>query len=369
MSATGEDELREMRASVRGFLARAADEPAVRSQMATDIGFDPAAWRQLVDQVGVTGILIPERFGGVGLSFRELAVVLEEAGRSVTGLPILSAAVVAPIVLRQCGNEEAQAEFLPRMAAGVRATLAVSESGTNWPTGQQRTTAAPDGSRWRLTGRKQFVLDGHTAELVLVVAETEAGPSLFAVEDFTAVRRMPEPTLDQTRRLSTIEFDAATARLVSADDGVADGLARTEQLVDLALVADSIGVGARVLDMAVGYAKTRYQFGRPIGSFQAIKHRCAEMLLSFELARSVYAHAVHCADADLDELPLAVAVAKAYCGDAVYALARDNIQVHGGIGVTWEHTAHLYFKRAKTNQLLFGDPAEQRELVASALGI
>jgi alkylation response protein AidB-like acyl-CoA dehydrogenase len=367
--AIASDELREMRATVRAFLGRYADEAAVRSQMLTVSGFDPAAWRQFADQLGATGILIPETLDGAGLSFRELAVVLEELGSSVAGLPFLSAAVAAPLALLHCGTPEAQADYLPRIAAGARAALAASESDADWPASPQQTRAAPEDGHWRVTGRKVFVLDGHTAELLLVTAETDAGPSLFAVEDFAGVRRWREAALDQTRPIASIDFDSARARLVSVDGGVKDGLARTRELIDLALVAESIGLGTRVLEMAVNYAKTRFQFGRPIGSFQVIKHRCAEMLLTLELAKSVYGYALDCVDANSAELPLAAAMAKAYCVDAAYELTRHNIQIHGGIGVTWEHPAHLYFKRAKVNQLLFGDSARQREAVAAALGI
>ncbi len=214
------------------------------------------------------------------------------------------------------------------------------------------------------------MLDGHTADLLIVAARTAAGVSLFAVEaNANGVERTALSTMDQTRKQAKITFTDAPATLIGTDGA---GWAVIETVLDLAavaLAAEQVGGAQKVLDMSVEYAKERIQFGRPIGSFQAIKHKCADMLLEVESAKSAAYYAGWCASEMNDELPSVASLAKAYCSEAYFHCAAENIQIHGGIGFTWEHPAHLYFKRAKSSELLFGDPSYHRELLAQRIGL
>ena len=215
-----------------------------------------------------------------------------------------------------------------------------------------------------------FVLDGHVADLVLVVGRTPKGFSLFGVKgDAEGLTRTPLPTMDQTRKQARLEFAGTPAWLIGTEGGAEAGLSKTLDLAAVALAAEQVGGAQRCLDSSVEYAKTRIQFGRPIGSFQAIKHKCADMLLEVESAKSAAYYAGWAAAEDSDELPVVASLAKSYCSEAYFHAAAENIQIHGGIGFTWEHDAHLYFKRAKSSELLFGDPAYHRELLAQRIGI
>ena len=217
---------------------------------------------------------------------------------------------------------------------------------------------------------KNYVLDGNTANLILVTATSAQGLSLYAVDAAAAgLTRTALPTMDQTRKQSRLEFSNTPATLIGTDGGALAGLERTLQMAAAALAAEQVGGAQRVLNNAVDYAKNRVQFGRPIGSFQAIKHKCADMLLDVESAKSAAYYAAWAAQEDSDELPIAASLAKSFCSEAYFHCAAENIQIHGGIGFTWEHHAHLYFKRAKSTELLLGDPAYHRELLAQRLGI
>src|SRR5207302_423435 len=213
-------------------------------------------------------------------------------------------------------------------------------------------------------------IDGHNANLIVVAARTGSGVSLFAVEgDASGLTRTPLSTMDQTRKQAKLEFANTPARLIGNEGQAWTGLNKTLDLAAVALAAEQVGGGQKVLDMSVEYAKVRVQFGRPIGSFQAIKHKCADMLLEVESAKSAAYYAGWAAAEDNDELPVVASLAKAYCSDAYFHAAAENIQIHGGIGFTWEHPAHLYFKRAKSSELLLGDPTYHRELLAQRIGI
>jgi alkylation response protein AidB-like acyl-CoA dehydrogenase len=226
------------------------------------------------------------------------------------------------------------------------------------------------GDGWRLTGTKMFVLDGHTADLIIVAARTGAGVSLFAVEgDASGLTRTPLATLDQTRKQARLTFDSTPAQLLGAEGAGWPVISRVLDLAAVALAAEQVGGAARVLEMSVEYAKVRVQFGRPIGSFQAIKHKAADMLVEVESAKSAAYYGLWAASELNDELPTVASLAKAYCSDAYVHCAAENIQIHGGIGFTWEHPAHLYFKRAKSSQLFFGDPTYHRELLAQRIGV
>ena len=365
------DEHAELRATVRRFLADRSPESEVRRLMETEPGYDPAVWAVMANQLGLQGLCVPERFGGLGSGLVEVQIVCEEMGRALLCAPFLSSAVLATAALLATGDEDACARHLPGLADGsIIATLAVTEESGSWRADDVATTAVVDGTGFRLTGEKLFVLDGVVADLLLVVARTEHGPGLFAVSaSADGLRREPMATLDATRKQARITFTGTPATLVGTDGGAAEPLAAALDVGAAALAAEQAGGARRVLEMAVGYAKVREQFGRPIGSFQAIKHKCADMLLEVESATSAAYAAGWAVDEQSAETGVLACLAKACCSEAYYHCAAENIQVHGGIGFTWEHPAHLYFKRAKSTEVLLGSPRYHRELLAQRLGI
>jgi alkylation response protein AidB-like acyl-CoA dehydrogenase len=365
------EEQEELRRTVRGFLEQKSPEPEVRRLMETSEGYDVAVWKQMGKQLGLQGLAIPEEYGGSGYSYVELGVVLEEMGRALLCSPYFATVVLAANALLHCGDEAAKKEYLSGIASGETiATVAFTEDSGRWDEAgiQARATSTPDG--WTIDGTKMFVLDGHTADLILVAARTGAGVSLFAVSgDSPGLTRTPLTTMDQTRRQARLELSAVPARLVGSEGKGWTTLSTMLDLAAVGLAAEQVGGGQKVLEMSVEYAKVRVQFGRPIGSFQAIKHKCADMLLEVESAKSAAYYALWAAAELNDELPVVASLAKAYCSEAYYHAAAENIQIHGGIGFTWEHPAHLYFKRAKSSELFFGDPAYHRELLAQRIGI
>lgn len=365
------EEQEELRRTVRQFLEAKSPESAVREQMDTEAGYDAAVWSQMGDQLGLQGLVVPEEFGGSGYGYIELVVILEEMGRALLCAPFFSTVVLAANTLVHAGDEAAKADYLPGIASGATiATLAFTEENGRWDEAGITATATKDGDAWAITGTKLYVLDGHTASLLIVAARTDAGVSLFAVDgDASGLTRTALSTMDQTRKQAKVVLDATPGRLVGTDG---QGWATLERVLDLAavaLAAEQVGGAQMCLDMAVQYAKDRVQFGRPIGSFQAIKHKCADMLLEVESAKSAAYYAGWAASELNDELPSVASLAKAYCSEAYFHAAAENIQIHGGIGFTWEHPAHLYFKRAKSSELLFGDPTYHRELLAQRIGI
>jgi alkylation response protein AidB-like acyl-CoA dehydrogenase len=367
------EEQEELRRTVRAFFADRSPETEVRRLMADETGYDPAVWRQMGEQLGLQGLAVPEEYGGSGFSFVELGIVLEEAGRALLCAPYFSSVVLAANTILAAGDDAAAKDLLPGIASGgTIATLATTEDSGRWDDGGVTATATRtgDGQGWTVDGVKSFVLDGHVAGLILVSARTDAGIGIFAVDGAApGLTRTPLSTLDQTRKQARLEFGAVPARLVGAEGGGAAALSKVLDLAAVGLAAEQVGGAARVLEMAVEYAKTRVQFGRPIGSFQAIKHKCADMLVEVESSRSAAYYAAGAAAEDSDELPVVASLAKAFCSDAYFHAAAENIQIHGGIGFTWEHPAHLYFKRAKSSQLFFGDPTYHRELLAQRIGI
>ena len=369
MGVTAEQQ--ELREAVRRFLTDRAPLPRVRELMETDDGTDAEVWRQAGAQLGLQGIAIPEEYGGSGFSFAEQAIVLEELGSALYTGPYLASAVLAATALLASPDQAARRDFLPGIASGESvATLAFTEDDGSWQPDAIRLSAAGTGSDWRLDGHKSFVLDGHTAGLILAVAATDAGLSLFAVDaGASGLNRTPLPTLDQTRKLARLEFDAVAARLIGSPGDAAGVLDRVLDVAAIALAAEQLGGAQRALDMAVEYAKIRHQFGRPIGSFQAIKHRCADLLLEVESLRSAVAYAAAAVAADSDEVPVVASLAKAYGSEVYFHVAAENIQIHGGIGFTWEHDAHLYFKRAKASELFLGDGSYHRERLAQRIGL
>ena len=363
-----QDELRKM---VRRFLDDKSPETEVREQMATADGYDKSVWKQMAEELGLQALGIPEEFGGQGFGPVEQYVVFEEMGAALLCAPYFSTVALAANALLESGDDKAKAEYLPGIAEGdTIATLALNDDAGSWVVADTSTTASGSGDSYAINGVKNYVIDGSTASLILVSAKTDKGLSLFAVAgDAAGLTRTALPTMDQTRKQSRLEFVNTPARLIGTDGGAEAGLKVALQKAAALLGAEQVGGSQRVLDNAVAYAKERVQFGRPIGSFQAIKHKAADMLLEVESAKSAAYYAAYCSQENSDDLAVAASLAKSYCSEAYFHCAGENIQIHGGIGFTWEHHAHLYFKRAKSSELLLGDPAYHREILAQLLGI
>jgi alkylation response protein AidB-like acyl-CoA dehydrogenase len=365
------DEQDELRKTVRQFLDAKSPESAVREQMETENGFDPAVWSQMGEQMGLQGLIVPEEFGGSGYGYVELGIVLEEMGRSLLCAPFFSTVVLAANTLIHSGDDAAKKTHLPGIASGETiATVAFTEPSGKWDESGITLEATAAGDGYTLTGTKMFVLDGATANLIIVAAKTGKGVSLFTVDgDASGLTRTSLSTMDQTRKQAKLEFANTPATLLGTEGEGWTTLSTVLDLAAVGLAAEQVGGAQKVLDMAVEYAKVRVQFGRPIGSFQAIKHKCADMLLEVESAKSAAYYGMWCASEMNDELPSVASLSKAYCSEAYFHATAENIQIHGGIGFTWEHPAHLYFKRAKSSELLFGDPTYHRELLARRIGI
>jgi alkylation response protein AidB-like acyl-CoA dehydrogenase len=370
------DEQDQLRDAVRAFLEAKSPSTEVRRLMETAEGYDPAVWAQMAGELALQGLAIPEEFGGQGFTLRELAIVLEEMGRVLLCAPFFSSVVLAANAILNAGDDRRARELLPGIASGATiATLAFTEPNGRWDASGIELTARQDGDRWLLDGTKMFVLDGHVADLVVVAArlggtDGENGVSFFtATADAPGLTRELLPTMDMTRKLARLDFAAVPATPLGEPGSAWGALAKTLDQAAAMLANEMVGGLARVLEMAVEYAKVRVQFGRPIGSFQAIKHKCADMLLETESGKSAAYYAAWAAADDEADLPVAASLAKAYCSEAFFHGAAENIQIHGGIGFTWEHDAHLYFKRAKSSELLLGDATYHRELLADRIGL
>jgi alkylation response protein AidB-like acyl-CoA dehydrogenase len=373
--ASSAAELAELRDSVRDFLAAKSGEQQVRAAIETERGYDEDLWQQMAEQLSLPGLALPEEHGGDGFGFTELQVVLEELGRALTPSPFFASVVLAAGAILATGDEVAAKAYLPGIASGkTTATLAVAESAGLWSFDQLNTTARPGTGNWLLTGTKQFVLHGTTADLLIVAARTDQGPAFFAVTpghragatvgDIAdssrelGLTRTALRTLDLTRPMATLEFSDTPATLIGAPGTADRALDNVLDRAMTALAAEQAGAARACLEASAGYARERHQFGRPIGSFQAVKHKCADMLVKAELAQAAATEAARAAAGDTGAAPLpqAAAVAHAVCSESLMFVAAENIQVHGGIGFTWEHPAHLYFRRAKASQLMFGGP-------------
>jgi len=365
------EEQEELRTTVRAFMDSKSSEEAVREQMETENGFDSAVWTQMAEQMGLQGLAIPEEYGGSGYGYIELGIVLEEMGRALLCAPFFSSVVLAGNTLLLSGDDAAKSEYLPKIASGeIIATVAYVEPSGKWDESGIEMQASGSGADVTLTGTKMYVIDGHTADLIIVAARSGKGVSLYAVAgDAAGLTRTPLSTMDQTRKQAKLEFNNTPAKLIGTEGAGWDVMSQMLDLAAVGLAAEQVGGSQKVLDMAVEYAKVRVQFGRPIGSFQAIKHKCADMLLEVESAKSAAYYGMWCASEMNDELPSVASLAKAYCSEAYFHAAAENIQIHGGIGFTWEHPAHLYFKRAKSSELMFGDPTYHREQLAQRIGI
>jgi alkylation response protein AidB-like acyl-CoA dehydrogenase len=370
------EEQDQLRDAVRRFLEAKSPSSEVRRLMETTEGYDPAVWNQMANELGLQSIHIPEEYGGQGFTFVELAIVLEEMGRVLLCAPYFSSVVLAADAIMNAGTKEQQADLLPGIASGdTIATLAFTEPNGKWDASGIEMVATGSGDSYTLNGTKMFVIDGHTANLVVVAARTEGtsgedGISFFAVDgDTGGLTRTALSTMDQTRKQARLDFENVAARPIGDAGSAWPALSKTLDQAAVGLANEMVGGAQKVLEMSVEYAKVRVQFGRPIGSFQAIKHKCADMLLEVESGKSAAYYAAWAAAEDNDELPVAASLAKAYCSDAYFHAAAENIQIHGGIGFTWEHDAHLYFKRAKSSEILLGDATYHRELLAQRIGI
>jgi alkylation response protein AidB-like acyl-CoA dehydrogenase len=348
-------EQEELRRVTRDFLSTASPEPEVRRLMATDRGFDSGVWRRMAGELGLQGMAIPERYGGAGAGLVELGVVLTEMGRVLLCGPFFATVALAATALLESGDEAACARWLPEIATGdLLATVALPAGGTPG--------ATPRGT---LEGTVSHVVDGHVADLILV----PAGGTLWAVAgDADGLTRTLLPAVDATRKHAELRFTATPATRVGRPGDATTTISRVLDRAAVALAAEQVGVAERAMEMAVDYALLRVQFGRVIGSFQAIKHKLADVLIEVEAARSAAWYGLWAAGEHPADLPAVASIAQATCSEAAYLAARENVQVHGGIGCTWEHPAHLYLKRAMTARLWLGDPDHHRERLLTLAG-
>lgn len=354
----------DLRDTVADLLAKRCPESEVRRLMASESGRDPAVWSALAG-MGLLGLVIPEEFGGSGAGAAELGVVSEQFGRALFCGPYLSTAVLTPYLLLALGDAGECAAVLPRIASGeVVTTVAFAEprAGSARPPERPDTVAEATAGGWLLTGQKTCVLDAQSADLIYVSAETGSDTSIFAVDrNAPGVTVTPLTTVDQTRKQGRVDLTDTPGRLIGTQGAAAGALDQALDRAAVALVAEQAGCAMHAMRMATDYARTRYQFGRAIGSFQAIKHMCVDMLLEAESAVSAARHVAGAFDNADPDRHADLALAQAYCSDAFVSVAATTIQVHGGIGFTWEHPAHLYLRRARTDAQIFGDPAWHRE--------
>jgi len=366
----------EFRSVLRRYFEETSSPAEVRRLMETQAGWDGPAWRDLNGRLGLAGVHIPEEYGGQGFGLVELGIVLEEMGRALVCAPYFASTVLAATAIMSAGGETQKTALLPPIALGETvATLAFTEPNGRWDTAGIEMNAAPlGGGRFRLDGVKSFVVDGHTADLLVVAARTPGsaggeGLSLFTVAgDAAGLTRTPLTVMDPTRKLARLAFDGVEAGLLGEQGAGAAPLARTLALAAIGLASEMVGGAERLRESALDYAGLRVQFGRPIASFQSMKHKQADMLVDVELARSAaYAAASAVDDGDADVASLA-SLAKATASEAYLQTAIHTIQIHGGIGFTWDNDTHLWFKRAKSSEVFLGDAAWHREQFMRASG-
>lgn len=350
------------RSVLKDFLAAEFPEARVRELMETDAGYESAAWRRTCD-LGLTGLHVPEEYGGTGGGISDLAVAFEELGRRLVGVPAFSTIALATTALLRSDDQAMSASHLPHIVEGTTtATLGWASGSAPAP------TAVADGDSYLVTGELAAVLDGHTADLILVVAETADGTSLFALDGSEQVTASLLPMIDLTRKFAHVQLTGARAQLVGRAGEGGRVLAETLDVARVCLAAEQLGGAGKCLEEATEYARTRHQFGRAIGSFQAIKHQCAEMFVECESLRSAVAYAASVGDQNGPDFTRAAALAKAAGSDTFRNAANGNVQIHGGIGFTWEHPAHLYLKRAKSDQSFLGNATSLRNLIAETFG-
>jgi len=367
-----------LRATARKFLENECTSEFVRARMAEPEGFTPDFWRKLAEQ-GWLGLVYPEAYGGAGLGFVDLTVLMEEMGRAVMPGPFFST-LLGGLAILEAGSDAQKKEWLTKLADGqARVTLAWTEPNARWDAAGVSTAAKRAGNGFTLSGTKLFVPDAHVADALVVAARTgegrnpEEGVSLFLVpKSAKGVTVTLLPTMDQTRKLCEVKLEdvaVPAGSLLGQKDGGWAPLARVLERATVALCAEMCGGAQKVLDMTTEYAKIRIAFGKPIGAYQGVKHKAADMLVDVENAKSLTYYAAWAVDENVPEAPLAASMAKAYTSDAFRKVAGAGIQLHGGIGFTWEHDLHLYFKRAKSSEFTFGDATYHREKVAQLINL
>jgi alkylation response protein AidB-like acyl-CoA dehydrogenase len=357
------DEQEQFRSTIRRFLNDRSPTTEVRRLMATAEGYDPVVWRQLSEDLALPGIHVPEQYGGAGFGMVELCIVTEEFGRALLCAPYFSTAVLAANAILNAGTEAQKSALLPDMAKGARlAALAVTEPDGNWDVASIKTVAIPEGDGYRLDGIKSYVVDGHVAELLIVAARTPntigaEGLALFALEENAGgVERHPLASMDPTRKIARIEFRGARANLLGSLNEGTKAILQTLDQAAIALANEMVGGTQALLDSAVNYSKLRVQFGRPIGSFQ-------------ELAKSAAYYAAQAAAIEDPEWPALASLAKAAASETYLHTAAETIQLHGGIGFTWDNDTHLWFKRAKSSEVFLGQPSYHREVLMQRWGV
>ena len=372
MTATqSAEELAALREVVRDLVRGSGGSAAARSRLdvaaGSDPGYDERAWRLLGQDMGLAGLGIPEELGGAGAGLAELTLVAEELGRALLPVPFLSSTVLAGQVLSRCAGDGAAADVVEQLAGGVVVAFAGTDADGTWNPDRLTVTATQADGGWELSGTIPFVLDGAAAAQLVVAARTPDGCDVFVLAgDADGVQRQALEVLDPTRAQASVTFTAAGARPLTSGGA---GTAAVGAALDVALVvlaAEQVGGAAACLDMAVDYAKIRHQFSRPIGSFQAIKHKLADLLLLVEMGRSAIDRALLAQD-DPAALAEAAAVAQIWCSQAYTDAATENVHINGGTGFTWEHDAHLYFRRAQADKVLLGGPTLHRERLAQLL--
>ena len=367
---TWPSELTELRDVVAAFRERHAGEAAVRTLAETNAPLDPRTWQIMAEQLGLAGLTVPEELGGAAAGYEYLAVAMEELGKSLLPSPLLATTALAIGTLMQVDDASARERLLPALASGqITGTLAYTGADGHWDRTQKpQVRATRHGDGWRLDGTVHHVLDGALADLVLVVADTDEGPSVFAAEGpLPGLVRSPMTTLDGTRSQARLDFHDVPATAAGVLGAAAPTVEAVLTPAAVLLAAEQVGGAQYCLDTAVAYARTRTQFGRAIGSYQAIKHKCVDMYLEIESARAAVYYAASCLTVNSADAEPAASIAKTLASAAFDRASADSIQIHGGIGFTWEHPAHLYFRRAISTRALFGDPRRHHEVVAASL--
>jgi len=366
-----------LKTMARDFLANECPTAHVREMMDDETGYSPELWRKIAE-VGWLGLVFPEEYGGAGMNFRDLTILCEEMGRALLPSPFISTLLLVGLPILAAGTEEQKQEFLPRIANGeIVCTLAVLEEDGDLWAGDIKTRAVRHGDDYLINGTKLFVPDAKAADYMLCAARTrrgtdpEEGITLFLVDAKEwGIYVTPLQTMDETRKQCEVSFSDVAVPAVNIVGELHQGWPILKQAVvraTAALCAEMVGGGEMVLDMTVNYAKERIAFGVPIGSFQAIKHKCADMATLLEYARSLMEAAAEAIKDDSPNAPVTVSMAKSFCGDTYKHVTNEGIQIHGGIGFTWDHDMHLFFKRARSSDTAFGDANYHRELIAQSL--
>ena len=372
-----------IRDTAAAFLAEVSDSEAVRRAMATEQGYDPELWRRICGEMYWQAIHLPEANGGMGLGYVELVAMMEQMGRYLLCSPFFSTVCLAANALLVAGSEEQQGQWLGQLCAGkITATLACNGGATRWDAESVTAIWRREGDNYVLNGEYRYVVDGHTADLLVVAAREEGsvgedGITLFLLPAQTdGVTRQWLPTMDQARKQAAIRLQQVSLTANALMGKECQGWSALSQVIDLAtiaLAAEQVGGCQQLLDKTIEYTSERVQFNRTIASYQAVKHKAADMMMKTEVARSAVYYAACIAQEALEGGPLAgelseaASVAKSYCSDAYFAIAGDALQLFGGVGFTWEYDVHLYLKRAKSSEHLLGNGAMHRERLASAL--